>query len=62
MYGYIDKFYNIFKRHIFLQLNEDVDKYIYNLKNKELTSQINIFLGLLTVNERNELFLLTNMI
>ena len=28
MYGYIDKFYNIFKRNNYLQTKEDIDKYI----------------------------------
>ncbi len=57
MYGYIDNFYNIFKRNIFLKLNEHVDNYVYNLEGKNVSSQINIFLGLLTVNERNEMLL-----
>jgi hypothetical protein len=54
MYGYIDQFYNIFKRNIFLKLNEDVDNYLNYLEEKEVSSQINIVLGLLTINERNE--------
>jgi len=53
MYGYVDNFYNIFKRNIFLQTNEKIDKYIYNLEKKPSPNQINIFLGLFTVNERN---------
>jgi hypothetical protein len=57
MYGYVDKFYNIFKRNIFLQTNEDIDKYFYNFNNKEVTSQINIILGLLTANEREDLII-----
>ena len=32
MYGYVDKFYNIFKRNIYLQTNESIDKYINILK------------------------------
>jgi len=55
MYGYVDKFYNIFKRHIFLQTNEKIYKYVYNLEKKEVISQINIFLGLLTIKERNDI-------
>jgi hypothetical protein len=55
MNGYVDKFYNIFKRNFFLQKNEDIDKYFYNFNNKEVTSQINIILGLLTANEREDL-------
>lgn len=60
MYGYIDKFYNIFKRNVFLQANhENIDNYIYSLQQKHVSSQINIFLGLLTIDERNELLHLT---
>jgi len=63
MFGYVDNFYNIFKRNIFLQTNEDIDKYIYNLYNKEVTTQINIVLALLTIKERQDLisaFLVVN--
>lgn len=35
MYGYVEKFYQIFKRNIFLQSNEEVDKYLYYLTNKK---------------------------
>ncbi len=55
MYGYVDKFYNIFKRNIYLQTNESIDKYINILKEKKVKTRINIFLGLLTSNERNDL-------
>jgi hypothetical protein len=55
MFGYIDHFYNIFKRNIYLQSVEAIDKYVNNLEKKNVKSQINIFLGLLTINERNDL-------
>lgn len=55
MNGYIDKFYNIFKRNIFLQTNEKIDKYVYNLEKKRVNTQINIFLGLLTIKERKDI-------
>jgi len=55
MFGYIDKFYNIFSRNRFLKSNEIIRKYICKLEEKNVSIQINIFLGLLTVNERNEL-------
>ncbi len=55
MYGYVDKFYNIFKRNIYLQTNESIDKYINILEKKNVKTQINIFLGLLTINERNDI-------
>jgi len=54
MYGYVDKFYNIFLRHICLENILQVDQYIIYLGRKEVMSQINIFLGLLTIEERNE--------
>jgi hypothetical protein len=63
MYGYIEKFYNIFLRNNFLQSKEDVDKYICNLEGKNVSTQINIFLGLLTIKERKDVisnFLIRN--
>jgi hypothetical protein len=51
---YVNNFYNIFKRNISLQTIEAVDKYKYNLQMKNLQTQINIFLGLLTISERND--------
>jgi uncharacterized protein YbaP (TraB family) len=56
LYGYIDKFYNIFLRNIFLQSNKEmIDKYVYNLEQKRVFTQINIFLGLLTIKERKDI-------
>jgi hypothetical protein len=55
MNGYVEQFYNIFKRNIFLQGNQDIDRYILNLEKKHVNSQINVFLGMLTPNERSEL-------
>lgn len=56
MNGYIDDFYNIFKRNNLLQINENIDKYVLFLLNKKhVSSQINIFLGLLTPKERNDI-------
>ena len=60
----IEKFYDIFKRHILLQTNEKIDKYVCQLEKKEIVSQINIFLGLLTIKERNDIlitFAITNV-
>jgi hypothetical protein len=54
MNGYVEQFYNIFKRNPFLQTNQDIDRYILNLEKKDVRSQINVFLGLLTVQERTE--------
>ena len=57
MYGYVERFYHIFKRHLCLQTNEEIDKYVYYLEKKEVDTQINIFLGLLTVKERNDIII-----
>jgi len=57
MYGYIDKFYNIFLRNHFLKSDEEVNKYIRKIENKDVSTQINIFLGLFTVKERDEIHL-----
>jgi len=55
MYGFIDKFYDIFKRNNYLKTNEDIDTYVDNLEKKDVSSRINIFLGLLTIKERNDI-------
>jgi hypothetical protein len=55
MFGYVDKFYDIFKRNIFLQTKQQIKKYMKNIEKKEVISQINIFLGLFTMNERNDM-------
>lgn len=55
MWGYVEKFYQIFKRNISLQTKNTIDKYIYNMEKKTVPIQINIFLGLLTINERKEI-------
>jgi hypothetical protein len=55
MNGYVEQFYNIFKRNIFLQGNQHIDRYILNLEKKDVTSQINVFLGMLKPEERNDL-------
>jgi hypothetical protein len=53
MLGYVDKFYNICKRNKQLQTNENVDKYVLLLEKKNVSTQINILLGLLCPNERD---------
>ena len=55
MFGYVDNYYNIFKRNIFLKTIETIDKYRNKLERKKVNTQINIFLGLLTICERNDL-------
>ena len=55
MYGYIENFYSIFKRKQFLKTDEDVEKFVGHLETKDVSTQINIFLGLLTIQERNDI-------
>ena len=55
MYGYVDKFYEIFRRNCRLQTNHEVDNYVRLLQQKNVLSQINIFLGLLTPPEREDI-------
>ena len=55
MFGYVDNYYTIFKRNIFLKTIETIDKYRNKLEGKKVKTQINIFLGLLTIYERNDL-------
>jgi len=57
MYGYKDNFYNIFKRNVFLQSKEKIDIYINNLHKKKIFTQINIYLGLLSVKERKNIII-----
>jgi hypothetical protein len=55
MYGYVDNFYNIFRRNPRLQTREDINKYFGILETKPVTSQINIIWALLTPRERNDI-------
>lgn len=55
MFGYVNHFYNIFKRNIYLQTIDSIHKYVNKLEEKRVQTQINIFLGLLTIDERNGL-------
>jgi hypothetical protein len=54
MYGHVDKFYTIFKRNIFLKTEKAIDKYVKKLDKNNVNTEINIFLGLLQANEREE--------
>jgi len=54
MYGYVENFYNIFRRNQYLQTCESINSYVSNLETKPVDSQINIFWALLTPKERNE--------
>jgi hypothetical protein len=54
MHGYTNKFYSIFRRNNFLQTTDKVNQYIYKIEQKEVSAQINIYLGLFTPMERED--------
>ena len=55
MHGYVDDFYNKFRRNILLhtKTKEEIDKYFNWLKTKNANTQINILWGVLSSEERN---------
>lgn len=53
MYGYIDKFYDVFKRKDKLNNKKQIHKFLNNLDKNNVSTQINIFLAIMTINERN---------
>jgi hypothetical protein len=55
MFGYVDKFYEIWKRNNFLKTRQEIDVYFKKIERKNVSTQINIVLGLLTPTERNEI-------
>jgi len=55
MNGYVDKFYDVWGRNIFLKTREEIDIYFFKTERKNVSTQINIVLGLLTPTERNEI-------
>ena len=55
MYGYVEAFYRIFQRNIFLKTKRSVDKYAHKLENREVNVEINVMLGLLTPYERTDI-------
>ena len=55
MNGYVENFYNIYRRHVMLDTKEKIDRYILKLRERmDVRKQINIFMGLLSAKERNE--------
>jgi hypothetical protein len=55
MNGYVNKFYNILSRNIFLKTREEINIYFEKIERKNVLTQINILLGLLTPKERDEI-------
>lgn len=52
--GYTDLFYDRLFRNSFLKTKENVDDYIIKLTNSGAIKEINIYLGLLTIKERED--------
>ena len=52
IYGFVKSFYNIFRRCLFLKKIKDIDRYVSILEKKHVDTQINIFWGLFTPEER----------
>ena len=57
MNGYVNKFYDIWSRNIFLKTRQEIDIYFEKIERKNVMSQINIILGLLTPEERDEIII-----
>jgi hypothetical protein len=55
MFGYVETFYTIFHRNVSLFTKPQVDHYVNRLEKKDVISQINILLGLFTVDERKNM-------
>jgi len=55
MNGYVEKFYGIFYRNPRLHNIKEVNKYVEELEKKSVITQINVFWGLLTPTERNDI-------
>jgi len=53
MHGYVDNFVNLFLRNISLKTNTEVLTYIQRTQERPINTQINIFLGLFSLEERN---------
>jgi len=53
MHGYGDNFVNLFLRNISLKTNTEVLTYIQRTQERPINTQINIFLGLFSLEERN---------
>jgi hypothetical protein len=62
IFGYVDSFYEIFSRHVILKNDKlKINEFIIRLENEKVDKQINIFLGLLTPEERDDFIDIANM-
>ena len=55
MHGYVDEFYDVFKRNKNLKTKKQILKFIENLEKGNVSTQINIFIGLMNIKERIKL-------
>ena len=55
MHGYVDHFYDFFMRKQNLNTKKQVDKFIDKLDKGNVSTQINIFIANMTINERFKL-------
>ena len=54
IYGHVCHFYTIFKRHHQLQTIESIQNYVKKVMFKKVNTQINLLLGLLNIQERDD--------
>jgi hypothetical protein len=59
MYGYTDKFYNIWYRNPALKTKNDINNHILCIEKKCVNTQINLFWGILNPIERNEMVVIS---
>lgn len=57
MFGYSNSFYELFQRGYGIQTQADVDAFVRKLRKKDVTTQLNIVLGLFTPDQRDDLYL-----
>ena len=55
MDGYIDEFYEIFKRKSNLKTKKQIEKFLYKMNKQTVSFEINIFLGIINKYERIKL-------
>jgi len=52
IFGYVDNLYSLFFRNFSVKINREVLTYIQKIETREVSTQINIFWGLFTLEER----------